>query len=163
MRYKSKLISHQARCMSLALFYRPTWTLLSKCNQCDYASSYKSTLRRHLKTHSGEKAKLSHQAGCMSFLLSNLDSVGQGASLPFFSCPTHLTKVHVFLPLFPCTLHYICLHCICQHITAAYITHAYITPTPITSAYITSSYILSAFMYTPAYTYNVVQALSLSR
>ena len=25
-----------------------------KCNQCEYASSVKSSLRRHLKTHSGE-------------------------------------------------------------------------------------------------------------
>ena len=27
-----------------------------KCNQCEYASSVKSSLRRHLKTHSGEKS-----------------------------------------------------------------------------------------------------------
>ena len=29
---------------------------LKKCNQCDYASSDASTLRRHMKTHSGEKS-----------------------------------------------------------------------------------------------------------
>ena len=27
----------------------------NKCNQCDFASSYASALRTHLKTHSGEK------------------------------------------------------------------------------------------------------------
>ena len=54
-------------------------------------------------------------ACCPTFLLSSLDSVGQGASLSFFSCPTHLTKVHVFLSLFARTLHYICLHCKCLH------------------------------------------------
>ena len=27
-----------------------------KCNQCDFASSQASNLRRHLKTHSGEKS-----------------------------------------------------------------------------------------------------------
>ena len=155
MRYKSKLISPGQVHVFSIVQRGLSWT-----------SATSVIMHPLIKAHWGDiwkHTKLSHQAGCMSFLLSNLDSVGQGASLPFFSCPTHLTKVHVFLPLFPCTLHYICLHCICQHITAAYITHAYITPTPITSAYITSSYILSAFMYTPAYTYNVVQALSLSR
>ena len=29
---------------------------LNKCNQCQYASSVKSSLRRHLKMHSGEKS-----------------------------------------------------------------------------------------------------------
>ena len=28
----------------------------NKCNQCDYASSQASNLRRHLKMHSGEKS-----------------------------------------------------------------------------------------------------------
>ena len=28
----------------------------NKCNQCDYASSYASALRTHLKTHSGGKS-----------------------------------------------------------------------------------------------------------
>ena len=28
----------------------------NKCNQCDFASSYASALRRHLKTHGGEKS-----------------------------------------------------------------------------------------------------------
>ena len=28
----------------------------NKCNQCDFASSYASALRAHLKTHSGEKS-----------------------------------------------------------------------------------------------------------
>ena len=27
----------------------------NKCNQCDFASSLAGNLRRHLKTHSGEK------------------------------------------------------------------------------------------------------------
>ena len=29
----------------------------NKCSQCDYASSRADTLRRHLKTHSGEKIR----------------------------------------------------------------------------------------------------------
>ena len=28
----------------------------NKCNQCEYSSSHVGTLRRHLKTHSGEKS-----------------------------------------------------------------------------------------------------------
>ena len=32
-------------------------TKANKCNQCDFASSYLSPLRIHLKTHSGEKPK----------------------------------------------------------------------------------------------------------
>ena len=32
-------------------------TKSNKCNQCDFASSYASALRTHLKTHSGEKSK----------------------------------------------------------------------------------------------------------
>ena len=49
---------------------------------------------------------------------SNLDSAGRGASLPFFSCPTHLTKVRVFLALFA---RFIASH----HIPAALVTSAY--------------------------------------
>ena len=33
----------------------------NKCNQCDYASSYASNLRMHLKTHSGEKSNKCNQ------------------------------------------------------------------------------------------------------
>ena len=29
----------------------------NKCDQCDYAFSHTGDLRRHLKTHSGEKSK----------------------------------------------------------------------------------------------------------
>ena len=28
---------------------------LNECNQCDFASSHTGNLRRHLKTHSGDK------------------------------------------------------------------------------------------------------------
>ena len=37
----------------------------NKCNQCDYASSVAGSLKRHLKTHSGEKScdYASSQAG----------------------------------------------------------------------------------------------------
>ena len=34
---------------------------LNKCNQCEYASSVKSSLRRHLKIHSGEKSNKCNQ------------------------------------------------------------------------------------------------------
>ena len=33
----------------------------NKCNQCDFASSYASALRTHLKTHSGEKSEKCNQ------------------------------------------------------------------------------------------------------
>ena len=33
----------------------------NKCNQCDFASSRADVLMRHLKTHSGEKSNKSHQ------------------------------------------------------------------------------------------------------
>ena len=35
--------------------------LPNKCNQCDYASSQATHLRRHLKTHSGEKSNKCNQ------------------------------------------------------------------------------------------------------
>ena len=34
---------------------------IKKCNQCDYASSEAGDLRRHLKTHSGEKSNKCNQ------------------------------------------------------------------------------------------------------
>ena len=37
-----------------------------KCNQCDYAYSTKSSLRRHLKTHSGEKPNKCNQCNYAS-------------------------------------------------------------------------------------------------
>ena len=33
----------------------------NKCNQCEYASSVKSSLRTHLKIHSGEKSNKCNQ------------------------------------------------------------------------------------------------------
>ena len=41
----------------------------NKCNQCDFASSYASVLRTHLKTHSGEKSNKCNQC---DFASSNL-------------------------------------------------------------------------------------------
>ena len=72
----------------------------------------------------------------------------------FLLGPTHLTKVHVFLTLFPRTLHYICLHCICLHHTCIHYTYLHYTcivPAHITSAYITIPYILFAYIYAPAH------------
>ena len=43
-----------------------------KCNQCEYASSVKSSLRRHLKTHSGEKSNKCSQCDYASSDASNL-------------------------------------------------------------------------------------------
>ena len=42
----------------------------NKCNQCDYASCYESDLRAHLKTHSGEKPNKCNQC---DFASSNAD------------------------------------------------------------------------------------------
>ena len=44
----------------------------NKCNQCDYASSYASHLRRHLKTHSGEKPNKCNQCEFASSRADNL-------------------------------------------------------------------------------------------
>ena len=41
----------------------------NKCNQCDFASSYASALRTHLKTHSGEKSMIMIQ--CLSPPIGN--------------------------------------------------------------------------------------------
>ena len=44
----------------------------NKCNQCDFASSYASALRTHLKTHSGEKSNKCNQCDYAASLASNL-------------------------------------------------------------------------------------------
>ena len=43
-----------------------------KCSQCDFASSYASVLRTHLKTHSGEKSNKCNQCDYASSETSNL-------------------------------------------------------------------------------------------
>ena len=45
---------------------------LNTCNQCDYASSYASALRRHLKTHSEEKPKKCNQCDYATSQAGNL-------------------------------------------------------------------------------------------
>ena len=44
----------------------------NKCNQCDYASSDASTLRGHLKTHSGEKQNKCNHCEYASSRVSSL-------------------------------------------------------------------------------------------
>ena len=44
----------------------------NKCNQCDYASSVACHLRRHLKTHGGEKSNKCNQCEYASFEAGNL-------------------------------------------------------------------------------------------
>ena len=44
----------------------------NKCNQCDYASSYASALRAHLKLHSGEKLNKCNQCDYASSYASAL-------------------------------------------------------------------------------------------
>ena len=44
----------------------------NKCNQCNYASSDASNLRNHLKTHSGEKSNKCNQCDFASSQASNL-------------------------------------------------------------------------------------------
>ena len=43
-----------------------------KCNQCKFASSLKSSLRRHLKIHSGEKSNKCKQCEYSSFVAGDL-------------------------------------------------------------------------------------------
>ena len=44
----------------------------NKCNQCDFASSWVSSLRTHLKTHSGEKSTKCNQCDYESSRADNL-------------------------------------------------------------------------------------------
>ena len=44
----------------------------NKCNHCDYASSQVSHLRRHLKTHSGEKSNKCNQCDFASYEAGSL-------------------------------------------------------------------------------------------
>ena len=43
-----------------------------KCNQCDYAAAHTFNLRAHLKTHSGEKSNKCNQCDYASYQLGNL-------------------------------------------------------------------------------------------
>ena len=43
-----------------------------KCNQCEFASSQEGDLRRHLKTHSGEKANKCNQCDYASYQVGDL-------------------------------------------------------------------------------------------
>ena len=44
----------------------------NKCNQCDYASSETSKLMTHLKTHSGEKSNKCNQCDYATIYASDL-------------------------------------------------------------------------------------------
>ena len=44
----------------------------NKCNQCDYISSLKGNLKRHLKAHSGEKSNKCNQCDFASFQAGHL-------------------------------------------------------------------------------------------
>ena len=44
----------------------------NKCNQCKFASSLKSSLRRHLKMHSGERSNKCNQCDYSSFEAGDL-------------------------------------------------------------------------------------------
>ena len=44
----------------------------NKCNQCDFASSYASNLRAHLKTHGGEKSNKCNQCNFASTLRDHM-------------------------------------------------------------------------------------------
>ena len=46
--------------------------ILNKCNQCDYASSRARDLKRHLKTHGGEKSNKCKQCNFVSSYASSL-------------------------------------------------------------------------------------------
>ena len=48
------------------------YMLSNKCNQCDYTSSCASNLRRHLKTHSGERSNKCNQCEYASCEASKL-------------------------------------------------------------------------------------------
>ena len=44
----------------------------NKCSQCDYASSYASALKTHMKTHTGEKSNKCNQCDYASSQAGNL-------------------------------------------------------------------------------------------
>ena len=44
----------------------------NKCNQCDYASFQTGNLKKHLKTHSGEKSNKCNQCDFASYEKGNL-------------------------------------------------------------------------------------------
>ena len=50
-------------------------TKSNKCIQCDYASSYVSALRAHLKKHSGEKSNKCNQCDYASNDVDNLRNI----------------------------------------------------------------------------------------
>ena len=53
-------------------FENAQWSESNKCDQCDYASSYASVLKTHLKMHSGEKPNKCHQCDYLPSHAGNL-------------------------------------------------------------------------------------------
>ena len=100
---------------ALQMHVIPFFLCLLRCIPCDNVRC-DPMWRWYEMQWDAQQSYLSTLDACRStFPVSTLgpEAAGQSASLSFFSCPARLTRVHLFLALFPRPLHYICIHCTC--------------------------------------------------
>ena len=71
-KHKWYMTSHDKKHAECSYLTMKIYSGENKCNECNFASSRAGDLRRHLKTHSGEKPNKCHQCDYASLRVSGL-------------------------------------------------------------------------------------------